>query len=207
MNGQKLAYVRVSSTDQNLERQLQAIREAVRNEPDRWFEDRVSGGSKSGRTGLLALQQHYREGDEVYVASMDRLARNTADLLGLVDDALEKGVAVRFVKESLSFVPGSADATGRLLLTVMGAVAEMERALIRERQAEGIALAKKRDVYRKGPRLTPEQVTDARERCKLGVPVSRVAKDLGVSRQTIYNALNGEGVYADLALAPQGTKS
>lgn len=207
MNGQKLAYVRVSSTDQNPDRQRHAIREAVRNEPDRWFEDRVSGGSKTGRTGLLALQQHYREGDAVYVASMDRLARNTADLLGLVDDALENGVAIRFVKENLDFVPGSADATGRLLLTVMGAVAEMERALIRERQAEGIALAKERGVYRKGPRLTPEQVAEARGRCDLGVPVSRVAKDLGVSRQTIYNALNGEGVYSDPALAPQGTKS
>lgn len=69
------------------------------------------------------------------------------------------------------------------------------------------SVAEERDVHRNGPCLIPEEVADARERCRLGVPVSRVAKDLGVSRQTIYNALNGEGVYADPALAPQGTKS
>ncbi|PKZ40777.1 hypothetical protein CYJ76_11250 [Kytococcus schroeteri] len=134
MAGQAVAYVRVSSEDQHLDRQQAAIRDAV-GEPDRWFEDRCSGGS-TNRPGLDALLAHVREGDEIAVTSMDRLARSVPDLYGLVDGLTARGVSVRFLKEGQTFEPGGASSMNRLLLGVLGAVAEFERSLIRERQAQ-----------------------------------------------------------------------
>ncbi len=130
MNGQTVAYVRVSSEEQHLDRQRASVREAV-GEPDRWFEDKCSGGNAS-RPGLDALLAHVREGDEIAVASMDRLARSVPDLYSLVDSLVERGVCVRFIKEGQDFEPGSASSMSRLLLGVLGAVAEFERSLIRE---------------------------------------------------------------------------
>lgn len=190
-----MAYVRVSSTDQNLARQHQSIREAV-GEPDRVFEDQCSGGT-ADRPGLAALLVHLREGDALVVSSMDRLARSVIDLHALVDGLTDRGVSVRFLREGLSFRPGESDPTGRLLLGVMGSVAAFERAMIRERQAEGIALAKQRGVYKgRARRLSPQQIEQARQRVEAGVPVARVAREAGVSRQTLYNALTAKGAYA-----------
>ncbi|WP_299520549.1 recombinase family protein [uncultured Serinicoccus sp.] len=82
------------------------------------------------------------------------------------------------------------------MLTILAAVAQLERASIRERQAQGIALAKANGVYDRGPKLTPEQVDQAKRRIASGVPMAAVARELGVSRQTLYTALSGEGVYS-----------
>ncbi|RLV54517.1 recombinase family protein [Aeromicrobium phragmitis] len=88
----------------------------------------------------------------------------------------------------------------RLLLGVLGAVAEFERSLIRERQAEGIAQAKAKGVYRgRARRLSPEQVVEARERVSAGVPLSRVAREAGVSRSVMDDAVKGRGAYADVS--------
>lgn len=107
-----------------------------------------------------------------------------------MDELTAKGVGVNFVKEGLTFGPEHADPTARLLLGVMGSVAEFERSLIRERQAEGIRAAKARGVYRgRKPALTHEQVEEARDRMAQGVPKATVARDLGVTRQTLYAAL------------------
>ena len=84
------------------------------------------------------------------------------------------------------------------MLTVLAAVAQLERAVILERQAEGIALAKQRGVYDKAPKLNPEQVTQARQQAALGVPKARIARELGCSRQTLYTALKGEGKYKEV---------
>jgi DNA invertase Pin-like site-specific DNA recombinase len=131
-----------------------------------------------------------REGDTVRVASLDRLARNLDDLRRLVSELTAAGVRVEFLKEGLTFT-GEDSAMSKLLLSVMGAFAEFERSLIRERQAEGIALAKARGVYRgRAKALTPDQVADARQRIADGVPKAVVARDLGVSRQTLYSALS-----------------
>jgi DNA invertase Pin-like site-specific DNA recombinase len=190
MPGQVLAYVRVSTTDQNPERQLTAIRAALAADPDRWFTDHSSGGS-TDRPALEAMLVHVRDQDTVVVASMDRLARSVVDLDRLVSELTAGGVDVRFLKEGLTF--GSAERADPLAvfqLQVMGAFAQLERALIRDRQREGIAAAKARGVYRgRARRLAPEQVAAARVEITAGVPKAVVARRLGVARQTLYDAL------------------
>lgn len=195
MAGQVVAHVRVSSEGQHLDRQRASVREAV-GEPDRWFEDQASGGS-TNRPGLAALLAHVREGDEITVASMDRFARSVPDLYALVDGLTTRGVSVRFLKEAQTFEPGATSSMSRLLLGVLGAVAEFERSLIRERQAEGIAQARARGVYRGRSRsLSPHQVEEARQRVAAGVPLSRVAREAGVSRSVMSDAVKARRAYA-----------
>lgn len=140
MNGQRIGYVRVSAFDQNPERQLEGI------PLDRTFLDKVSGKAVD-RKELAALMAYARMGDTVVVHSMDRLARNLDDLRRIVQSLTAKGVRIEFVQENLSFT-GEDSPLANLMLSVMGAFAEFERALIRERQREGIALAKRRGAYR-----------------------------------------------------------
>jgi DNA invertase Pin-like site-specific DNA recombinase len=183
MSGQVVGYVRVSSTDQNEARQVEAL-----TGTDRLFVDKLSG-KNTERPALTEMLGYVREGDTVRVASLDRLARNLDDLRRLVTDLTAKGVRVEFIKEALTFT-GEANPMSKLLLSMLGAVAEFERELIRERQAEGIAIAKAKGVYKgRKPALSPEQVDQARERVTQGIPKAVVARDLGVSRQTLYSAL------------------
>lgn len=186
-----VGYARVSSLDQNLARQ-QAALEGV----DRLFEDKSSGRSTDGRPALQELLRYVREGDVVRVKSPDRLARSAVDLLNLVEELQAKGVAIEFVDQpSLN----TNDKHGRFSLTVLAAFAELERAMIRERQAEGIALARERGVYRgRKPRLSPVAIQWAREQIdKHKVPKAEVARQLKVSRATLYDALHGRGGYRD----------
>jgi DNA invertase Pin-like site-specific DNA recombinase len=184
MSGQVVGYVRVSSTDQNEARQVEAL-----TGTDRLFVDKLSG-KNTERPALTEMLAYVREGDTVRVASLDRLARNLDDLRRLVTDLTAKGVRVEFIKEALTFT-GEASPMSKLLLSMLGAVAEFERELIRERQAEGIAIAKAKGVYKgRKPALTAEQVEQARERVTQGIPKAAVARDLGVSRQTLYSALS-----------------
>ena len=191
MPGQVLAYVRVSSVDQNPDRQVVVIREALGEEPDRWFTDRASGAS-TDRPSLTAMLAHARGEDTLVVASMDRLARSVIDLDQLVTRLTGDGVAVRFLKEGLTFQPTvRADPLAVFQLQVMGAFAQLERALIRDRQREGIAAAKARGVYEgRARRLSAEQVEHARAAIQAGVPKAAVARRLGVARQTLYTALH-----------------
>lgn len=185
MSGQVVGYVRVSSAEQNEARQLEVL-EGV----DKLFIDKISGKS-TDRPRLTELLEWVREGDTVRVASLDRLARNLDDLRRLVAGLTGAGVRVEFLKEGLTFT-GEDSAMSKLLLSVMGAFAEFERSLIRERQAEGIALAKAKGVYKgRAKTLKPEQVQAARERIATGVPKAQVARELSVSRQTLYSALSG----------------
>jgi len=185
MQGQRLGYVRVSSSDQNPDRQLDGL--AL----DRVFTDRASG-KDTQRPQLAALLQFAREGDTVVVHSMDRLARNLDDLRRLANDLTKRGVRVEFVKEGLTFT-GDDTPMAQLLLSVMGAFAEFERALLRERQREGIALAKQRGVYRgRKPRLTAAQITVLRQRAAAGEPKAQLARALGISRETLYQYLRTE---------------
>ncbi|GAA3721336.1 recombinase family protein [Terrabacter ginsenosidimutans] len=190
MPGQVLAYVRVSSVDQNPDRQVAAIRDALGREPDRWFTDHASGAS-TDRPALTATLQHARDEDTLVVPSMDRLARSVVDLDRLVTQLTGEGVTVRFLKEGLIFQPTArADPLAIFQLQVMGAFAQLERALIRDRQREGIEAAKARGVYRGRRRsLTPEQVDIATAEIAAGVPKAVVARRLGVARQTLYSAL------------------
>jgi DNA invertase Pin-like site-specific DNA recombinase len=159
-------------------------------EPDRWFTDRASGAS-TDRPALAAMLTHVRGEDTVLVSSMDRLARSVVDLDRLVTRLTEQGVTVRFLKENLTFqATAHLDPLEVFQLQILGAVAQFERALIRDRQREGIAAAKARGAYRgRAPRLTPEQVQEAEREVHAGVPKAVLARRLGVARQTLYDAL------------------
>ena len=198
MSGQVLGYVRVSSIDQNPARQVEAI-----GVVDEVFTDHLPGASRTERAALLSLMRHARAGDTVRVASMDRLARSVVDLAAIVAELTRRGVRVEFVAERLSFDSGGADAFATFQLHLLGAVAQLERSLIRERQREGIALAKERGVYRgRARRLDAEQVAEARRLAAAGVPKAKIARDLGCSRQVLYNAIAGTGAYAGAPSVP-----
>lgn len=183
--GQVIGYARVSSTDQHLDRQLEAI-----GPVDRMFTDQVSGGSRANRTGLGECIAYARSGDVVRVASMDRLARSLVDMRSIVDELIAKGASVEFLKEGQTYSPDHDDALGRLLFNMLASFAEFERALIRERQAEGIALAKAAGKYKgRTAKLTGEQLEQAAAQIAAGVPKAKVARELGVDRGTLYRSL------------------
>jgi len=180
--GQHIGYVRVSSVEQNTNRQLEGV------ELDRTFTDRASG-KDTRRPALEELLRFVREGDVVIVHSIDRLARNLPDLRRIVEDLTGRGIQLRFVKENLTF-SGDDSPMSTLLLSVMGAFAEFERALIRERQAEGIAAAKRRGVYKgRKKALSREQAEELKERVRNGERKSALAKAFRISRETLYRYL------------------
>ena len=182
MQGHRIGYVRVSSFDQSPERQLESI------QVDKVFTDKASGRDTQ-RPQLDSMLVFAREGDTVVVHSMDRLARNLDDLRSLVKGLTQRGVCIEFVKEGLTFT-GEDSPMANFMLSVMGAFAEFERALIRERQHEGIALAKRRGVYRgRKKALVPEQVADLRHRAEAGEKKAQLAREFGISRETLYQYL------------------
>ncbi|KAJ8138211.1 hypothetical protein OY671_008576, partial [Metschnikowia pulcherrima] len=180
--GQRIGYVRVSSFDQNPERQLEHV------EVGKVFTDKASG-KDTQRPELDSSSAFVREGDTVVVHSMDRLARNLDDLRRLVQKLTKRGVRIEFVKESSTFT-GEDSPMANSMSSVMGAFAEFERALIRERQREGIALAKQRGAYRGRKKASsPEQVADSRQRAAAGEQKAKSAREFGVSRETSYQYL------------------
>ena len=182
MDGQRVGYVRVSSFDQNPDRQLEAV------SVTRTYTDKASG-KDTQRPELDRLLAYVRDGDTVVVHSMDRLARNLDDLRRIVQDLTRRGVRVEFVKEGLTFT-GDDSPMANLMLSVMGAFAEFERALLRERQREGIAVAKQRGAYRGRKRsLNAEQIGEIQRRVAAGEQKTRVARDMGISRETVYQYL------------------
>jgi DNA invertase Pin-like site-specific DNA recombinase len=177
--GQRIGYKRVSSVDQNADRQLDGI------DVDKTFTDKASGKDVN-RPQLKRAKEYLREGDTLVVHSMDRLSRNLHDLGSLVKELTDQGITVEFVKESLRFT-GDDDKMAQLMLGILGSVAQFERALIRERQVEGIALAKKKGVYKgRKPSLTPEQASQVRRRAADGENKSELAREFGISRAALY---------------------
>lgn len=182
MNGQTIGYVRVSSAGQNTDRQLDGI------VLDKLFTDRCSG-KDTQRPELAMLMQFVREGDTLVVHSMDRLARNLDDLRSIVQRLTHKGIRIQFIKENLTFT-GDDSPMATLLLSLMGAFSEFERSLIRERQLEGIQLAKKRGAYRgRKKSLSADQVAALCSRVAAGDKKSAIARDFGISRETVYQYL------------------
>ncbi|HDS8338068.1 TPA: recombinase family protein [Escherichia coli] len=198
MTGQRIGYIRVSTFDQNPERQLEGVK------VDRAFSDKASGKDVK-RPQLEALISFARTGDTVVVHSMDRLARNLDDLRRIVQTLTQRGVHIEFVKEHLSFT-GEDSPMANLMLSVMGAFAEFERALIRERQRalirerqralirerqrEGIALAKQRGAYRgRKKSLSSERIAELRQRVEAGEQKTKLAREFGISRETLYQYL------------------
>ena len=187
--GQRVAYRRVSTVDQDTARQLDGM------EFDAEFEDKASG-KDTKRPQLEAMLKHIRAGDEVYVHSIDRLARNTVDLLRLVESITdERGASIQFVKEGLRFTGDKADHQAELMMTMLGAFAKFERAMIRERQREGIAIAKTEGRYKGGkPKLDAGQVQAMLARVSAGEAKASIARDLGISRETLCQYIKAEAV-------------
>lgn len=184
--GLLIGYCRVSTIDQNLDRQLETI-----GDVDRLFTDHASGKTGAPRQGLEDCIDHLRHGDELRVASMDRLARSLIDLRQLVDRILAKGASVNFLKERAIYRPDATDPRDQLTLNLLGSFAEFERSLIRERQAEGIALAKAAGKYKgRAKKLTDKEVREIREKIAAGVPKAKLAREYNVNRTTLYRALN-----------------
>ena len=177
-----VGYARVSSIDQNLDRQTTQLNA---HGVQRLITDKMSGKDLH-RPGLDTLKEEVKPGDTVIVVSMDRLSRSLQDLLGAVNFFSDKGVKIKFLKENIEITPGNASPISKLLLGIMGAVAEFERNLIRERQREGIELAKKRGVYTGRTPVSLEKVAEVEQKVSEGIPIIKACKQAGIGRTTFY---------------------
>lgn len=189
---QIVGYVRVSTEEQNIDRQLDGLK------LDKIFIDRISGSTKE-RPELQRMIEYVRYGDTVVVHSLDRLARSLEDLIAIIKVLNEKGVIFKSYKDNLTFDGVKNSPMDKFLLHILGAVAELERALIRERQKEGIAKAKARGVYKgRKPLLTTEkkkqidelieQKNSSLEQYK-SITHQDIAQAVGVSLPTLYRYL------------------
>ncbi|ENL4770669.1 recombinase family protein [Vibrio parahaemolyticus] len=178
-----IAYLRVSTVDQNTDRQLTDTGISF----DKSFTDKCSGGSTK-RPALNELKEYVREGDIIHVHSIDRLARNLVDLKQLVNGWNEQGVSVKFHKESLSFNAGGSDHMSELMLNMLGAVAQFELAMIQERRQEGIEKAKAAGKYKGRPVNDAKHQRIAALRSK-GMSLRKIATEVGVSLSTVQRAL------------------
>lgn len=183
--GQTIAYLRVSSYGQNLARQ-----EAIAAGVDKVFREHASAKDRQ-RPQLAALIDYARDGDTVKVWSIDRLARDLADLEAIVKELNDAGVTVHFEKEGITASPHeTANPLDRMMLQIMGIFAQFERELINERRREGVAAARAAGkLTHRPPALTPEKAAEVVARHAQGVPVARIAREAGVSRTTVYKAL------------------
>jgi len=182
MSGQHVGYMRVSTTVQSTERQLDGVH------LDRVFTDKLSG-KDTARPQLDACMKHLREGDTLHVHSIDRLARNLMDLQSLVEELTAKGVTVRFHKEALTFT-GNDNAMSKLMLQMIGAVAEFERSLINERRKEGVAIAQKKGVkFGRPSKLADDQVKAMIAKVEAGQDKKSVAAEFSISRPALYDIM------------------
>jgi DNA invertase Pin-like site-specific DNA recombinase len=170
-----IGYIRVSSVDQNTERQLDGIH------LDSIFEEKVSGATRE-RPQLEEMLRNLREGDLVVVHDISRLARNLGDLKNIIDEILAKDASVKFIKESLEFAGGDSPMQ-KLMLNLLGSFYEFEREMIRERQREGIAKAKERGVYKgRKPSVDGEAI---RIELEAGTSIRKTAEKLKVAASTV----------------------
>lgn len=188
--GQIVGYARVSAVDQNVSRQVKALEV----ECDKIFVEKVSAAKTSNRPQFQEMMRYLREGDVLQVTSADRLARSTRDLLDIVQSLKDRGVQVEFLDNPAL---NTDTPQGEFMLTILAAVAQLERSIIRERQAEGIAIARAAGKYDRAPKLSPEQAREVRRLDALGVPKTAIARKMGCSRHTVYAALDRIGKYGE----------
>ena len=189
----RIGYARVSSSSQDLEIQKARLSaagcEVIRTETG-------SGASREGRAELQDILEFLREGDELVVHRLDRLGRSTRDVLNLVHELDGKGASLRVLEPEVT----TAGDLGRLVVTVLGMVADMELKFIRDRQRAGIEAAKKKGVYKGRQKQVDEEMI--RQLAAEKVPKARIARDLKISRMSVYRALkNGDGSTAKTASA------
>ena len=185
MSGKHVGYIRVSSVGQNIDRQLDGV------QLDKVFEEKVSGRNAGSREVLKLCLDYLREHDTLHVHSIDRLARNMSDLLSIVDDLVKRDVTVHFHSEGLTFASQTEDPMASLMLHMLGAFAEFERSLIGQRRKEGLEAARKRgkQIGRRKS-LSDNDIAEIAQKLSKGASKSELAKEYGVSRTTIYSALN-----------------
>lgn len=181
-----VGYVRVSTVEQNEGRQVAALKPRG---IDKWFTDKCSG-KNTDRPQFRAMLDYIREGDTVYVEDFSRLSRSVADLLHIVTALQEKRVGLVSLKERID----STTPQGRLMLTMIGAINEFERANILERQAEGIALAKQKGIYKGRKRIAkPDNWQDVYTRWKRReITGAQAMQETGLKRNTFYNFVKAE---------------
>lgn len=177
-----IGYARVSTADQDLDTQLEALKASgctvIRSE-------KISGATRDGRTELQTVLDFLRPGDVVTVVRLDRLGRDTRDVLNIVHEIESKGASLRVLSPAID----TSGPTGKIVLTVLGMVAQMERQFIRDRQKAGIEAAKAKGVYRGGKaKIDLEAVKRMQGE---GKPMTEIASAMGVTRQAIYKALSG----------------
>lgn len=187
--GQIVGYARVSAVDQNVSRQVKALEV----ECDKIFVEKVSAAKTSNRPQFQEMMRYLREGDILQVTSADRLARSTRDLLDIVQSLKDRGVQVEFLDNPAL---NTDTPQGEFMLTILAAVAQLERSIIRERQAEGIAIARAAGKYDRAPKLSPDEARQVRELAAMGVPKTAIARKLNCSRHTVYAVLDRIGKYA-----------
>ena len=176
-------YRRVSTEGQSFDRQ-------DANGADKVFEEKLSGASAKNRPALQAMIDYAREGDTVRVHSIDRLARDLRDLQNIISTLNDKGVTVAFDSERLTFSADGTDAFAKLQLQMMGAFAEFERNIIKKRQAEGIAKAKAKGVY-KGTKKRIDRARVNQLKAE-GYSTYKIAEQMGISRMSVHRILNAE---------------
>jgi len=185
MSGKQVGYIRVSTASQKTDRQLDGVK------LDKVFEERLSARNAGSREVLKLCLDYLREHDTLHVHSIDRLARNMSDLLSIVDDLVKRDVTVRFHSEGLTFASQKDDPMASLMLHMLGAFAEFERSLIGQRRKEGLEAARKRgkQIGRRKS-LSHEDLSEIALKLSNGASKSDLAKEYGVSRTTLYTALN-----------------
>lgn len=177
----KVGYIRVSSVDQNTDRQLDGI------ELDKVFEEKLSGKNME-RPELNTCLNFLREGDILFVHSIDRLARSLRDLLNMVDDLVKKGVVIKFVTENME-IGKNGNPMAEFMFFVLGSFAEFERKMIKSRQREGIRKAKERGQQFGRKSLKPKLITELKNRKAKGQSVKEIAFAMNIGASTIYKYL------------------
>jgi DNA invertase Pin-like site-specific DNA recombinase len=181
---QNIGYTRVSTGDQNTDRQLDGIK------IDKIFTEKKSGKNTTDRLELQNCINYCREGDTLHVHSIDRLARNLVDLQAIIELLNKKGVTVKFEKENLNFDSIGMNPMGTLMFQLLGAFSEFERSMIKERQREGIDKALSKGVkFGAKPKFTTNQIEEIKTQHNSGKKVAELAKEFNVSRQTVYTML------------------
>ncbi|WP_286233688.1 recombinase family protein [Thalassotalea sediminis] len=177
----QIGYIRVSTIEQSTARQLLNI------QLDKVFTDKCSG-KDTNRPALTQLREFVRDGDIIHCHDISRMARSTEDLLRLVKEFTAENITLKFHKENLTF-DGTNNPMQQLMLTMLGGIYQFERAMILERQREGIAIAKAKGKYR-GKQVNQQLHNQIRVLYKQGINKTQIAKQLGCARATVYKALS-----------------
>ena len=179
----KVGYARVSSVDQNLDVQLETLKSFG---CEKIYQEKVSGTSTQGRDELKECIEFVREGDELVITRIDRLARSVLDLQLIVKELSDKGVNLSATEQPIS----TKDATSKCFLDMLGVFAELETNLRKERQNEGILRAKQKGVYKgRKSSIDADKIKELKES---GLGATAIAKQLGIHRDSVYRVLKGQ---------------